>query len=139
MFFVCPLNSKLLNLLRVVQWLALLLHSARDPGSILALGLCVEFTRSPHVCLGFIRVLRFLPTLQRVRWIGHGKLPLSVREISGVSIWGYGDRTWVGLFLSALQGFYDSCYSFKLIEWKPISCVVAASFVFLKNSNCFQR
>jgi len=33
----------------------------------------------------------------RVRWIGHAKLPLSVMEIDRVTMWGYGDRAWVGL------------------------------------------
>jgi len=41
----------------VAQWLALLPHSARDLGSILALGHCVEFAHSPHVCMSFLWAL----------------------------------------------------------------------------------
>ena len=81
---------------------------------------CVEFAHSPCVCMGFLRVLRFPLITQKwtVRWIGHAKLPLSVRRISRVNTWGYRDRAWVGLLLaqarwakwppSALSGFYDS-------------------------------
>ena len=69
----------------VAQWLALLLHSVRDPGSIPALvTVCVEFALFPRVCVGFLRVLRFPPTLQRcVRLIGHAKLPLVSGGIAG--------------------------------------------------------
>jgi len=46
--------------------LALLPHSARDPGSIPGwVTVCLEFTHSPRVCVGFLRVLRFPPTVQR--------------------------------------------------------------------------
>ena len=54
----------------VAQWLALLPHSARNPGSIPALGDCVEFAHSPRVCVNFLRVLRFPPTVQRFFWFG---------------------------------------------------------------------
>eukprot|EP00061_Rhincodon_typus_P000059 g10289.t1 len=56
------LQFKLLQLrvseLEVAQWLALLPHSARDPGSIPA-SVCVEFAHSPRVCVGFLQVLQF--------------------------------------------------------------------------------
>jgi len=35
---------------------------------------------------------------EQVRWIGHAKLPLSVRGMSGIKKWDYGDRPWVGFF-----------------------------------------
>ena len=43
----------------------------------------------------------FLPHSKdvRIRLIGHAELPLSVREISRVNIWGYEDSAWVGLLL----------------------------------------
>ncbi|KAJ8269314.1 hypothetical protein COCON_G00119210 [Conger conger] len=51
----------------MVQWVALPPHSKevlgsnpRRPGP-----LCVEFACSPRVCVGFLRVLRFPPTVQR--------------------------------------------------------------------------
>ena len=49
------------------QWVALLPHSARDPGLIPGSGhcLCGVCTFSPRVCVGFLRVLRFPPTVQR--------------------------------------------------------------------------
>ena len=63
----------------------LLPHSARDPGSIPAGSLSV---RSLHVlpvsawvssgCSGFLPQSKDV----RVRWIGHAKLPLSVRGTS---------------------------------------------------------
>ena len=34
-----------------------------------------------------------------VRWIGHAKLPLSVRGTSRVNMWSYENRAWVGLWL----------------------------------------
>ena len=37
----------------------------------------------------------------QVRLIGHDKLPLNVRGISRVNMWGYGDRIWVGLSVEA--------------------------------------
>ena len=75
----------------VAQWLALLLHSSRDLGPILAT-VCVEFARSPHVCVGFLPHSKDL----WVSWIGYGKLP-HVRGISWVNVWGYGIRAWMGL------------------------------------------
>jgi len=53
------------QILWVARWLALLPYNSRVPGSIPGLGLCVEFAHSPRVCLGFLRVLRFPPTVQR--------------------------------------------------------------------------
>ena len=52
------------------QWLALLPHSARDLGSIPGLGDYAESARSPRVCMGFLRVLRFPPTVRKMRWLG---------------------------------------------------------------------
>ncbi|KAL6463953.1 hypothetical protein MHYP_G00283440 [Metynnis hypsauchen] len=68
----------------VAWWVALSPHSKEGLGSIPRPGdrgpLCVEFACSPRVCMGFLRVLRFLPTVQRhaVRPIGHARLPLGV-------------------------------------------------------------
>ena len=45
-------------------------------------------------CSGFLPQ----PKDVRVRWIGHAKLPLSVRGIAKVNAWDYGDRAWVGLW-----------------------------------------
>eukprot|EP00061_Rhincodon_typus_P008880 g31893.t1 len=56
----------------VAQWLALLPHIARDRGLIPPLDECVEFAPSPRVCVGFLRVLR---------WIGHAKLPVVFRDV----------------------------------------------------------
>jgi len=53
----------------MAQWLALLPHSVREPGSIAAPVHCVEFAHSPLVC--------------GVRLIGHAKLTLSVRGLAG--------------------------------------------------------
>jgi len=68
----------------VAQWLALLPRSTRDLGSIPGwITVCVKFTRSPRVCVGFLRVLRFPPIVQKdvqVRWIGHAKFFLCVPE-----------------------------------------------------------
>ena len=72
----------------MAHWLTLLLHSTRDPGSIPALGDCVEFARSPRVCVGFLPYSKDV----RVRFIGHAKLPLNVRGINRVNTWGLGDR-----------------------------------------------
>ena len=44
----------------VAQWLALWPHSKKDTGP-----LCVESACSPRVGVGFLRVLRFPPTVQR--------------------------------------------------------------------------
>ena len=49
----------------VAHWFALLPHSVKDPGSIPVSGDCVAFARSLRVCVGFLQVLRFPPTLQR--------------------------------------------------------------------------
>jgi len=73
---------------KVAQWLALLPHSARDLGSIPGFGSLSVWSLHilPRVCVGFLRVLRFPPTLQKdvqVRWIGHAKLPLSVQRCVG--------------------------------------------------------
>jgi len=46
------------------QWLALLPHSARALCLIPTLGDCVKFSRFPHVCVGFLWVLRFPPSLK---------------------------------------------------------------------------
>ncbi|XP_055495985.1 uncharacterized protein LOC129699870 [Leucoraja erinacea] len=44
----------------------LLPYNARDPGLILTAGaVCTEFARSPYDSMGFLRVLRFPPRLQR--------------------------------------------------------------------------
>jgi len=67
----------------MAQWLALLPHSARDPGSIPSLGHCLQFAHSPHVCVGFLRVLRVPSHSLKdvlVRCIGHAKFSLSVPE-----------------------------------------------------------
>ena len=37
----------------------------------------------------------------KVRLIGRANLPLSVREISRVNMWGYRDRAWGGIVVSA--------------------------------------
>jgi len=51
----------------VTQWLALPLRSARDPGSIPCwVTVCVEFTHSPRVFVGFLRVLWFPPTVPKM-------------------------------------------------------------------------
>jgi len=53
------------------QWMTLLLHSARDSGSIPGwVTACAEFAHSPRVCVVFHRVLRFPPTLQTMCWLG---------------------------------------------------------------------
>jgi len=86
----------------VAQWLALLPHSASDPCSSPSwITVCVEFAHSPHVCVGFLRVLRFPLTVQKmyrlgglamqnfplvfkdvqVRWISHAKLPLVSKDV----------------------------------------------------------
>jgi len=55
-----------LEITRVAQWLALLLHSTRDLGSIPGwVTVCVESAHSPRVCVGFLRVLWFPPTVQK--------------------------------------------------------------------------
>ena len=66
----------------MAQWLALLPHSAMDPGSIPGLGhsLCGVCTLSPFL-YGIVQVLRFSPTSPKemlVRCIGHAKCSLSV-------------------------------------------------------------
>ena len=69
----------------VAQWLALLPHSARDPGSISGLGHCLCGVCTFSLCLrGFplgAPVSSHSPKDVRVRWIGHAKLPLGVREL----------------------------------------------------------
>jgi len=62
----------------------------------------------------------FLPELKDVwvRSIGHAKIDPTVRGISRLNMWGYGNRAWVVLLLvqsrwaewppSVLEGFYDS-------------------------------
>ena len=59
---------------------------------------CVKFAYFPHVYVGFLRVLRFLPNSKyvRVKLIVHDKLSLNVRGIRRVNMWGYGDRTGPG-------------------------------------------
>ena len=64
----------------MAQWLALLPHNARDLGSI---PVCAEYARSPRVCVGLLRVLRFPPTSPKdvlVRCSGHAKFSLSVHK-----------------------------------------------------------
>eukprot|EP00061_Rhincodon_typus_P013096 g39260.t1 len=58
----------------VAQQSALLPHSAGDPGSIPPSGIYVEFARSPRVCMGFLWVLWFPPTVQRCD--GYGGLAM---------------------------------------------------------------
>jgi len=65
---------------QAARWLALLPHSARDPGSIPGLGHCLRGVCmfSPCVCVGFLRLLRFPPTVRTMcsfRWTGRAKLP----------------------------------------------------------------
>jgi len=79
----------------VAQWVALLPHSARVPGSAWVT-VCVEFARSPP-CLRGAPVSSHTPKDVRVRWIGHAKLHLRVSGVlAWLNIWGYGDRAWVG-------------------------------------------
>ena len=78
------------------------LNSARDPGSILAsgdclCGVCMFSPCQPGFPPGAL-VSSHTPKDVRVRLIGHGKLPLRVRETSRIDMWGYGDRVWVGLW-----------------------------------------
>ena len=50
----------------VAQWLALLPHSVRVLVQFWPhVTVCIDFARSPCFCVGFLRVLRFPPTLQR--------------------------------------------------------------------------
>ena len=82
--------------------LALLPHSTRDPGLIPGLGLCVESACSPHVCVGFLWVLWFPPTVQKMCRLG-GLAMLNCPLVPGgqvrVNAQGYGDRALVGLWL----------------------------------------
>jgi len=86
----------------VAQWLAMLPHSTRVPGSIPGLGhclcwVCTFFPVSRPVSSG---CSGFLPRSKDVwdRLIGHAKLPFSVKGISRVNVWGYRNRAWVGLW-----------------------------------------
>ena len=55
----------------VTQWLALLPHSARDRAQFPAwVTVCAEFAHSPRVCMGFLQVLQFPPTVQKTCWLG---------------------------------------------------------------------
>ena len=56
----------------VAQWLALLPHSKKVLGSIPGRPrpFCVEFACSPRACVGFLRVLRFLPTTKPCMQLG---------------------------------------------------------------------
>ena len=69
----------------VAQWLALLPHSARDPGLIPGLGHSVEFSHSPHVCVGSSGAPVSSHSLKDVpvRHIGHAKFSLSVPKQCG--------------------------------------------------------
>jgi len=85
----------------VAQWLALLPHSARDPGSIPGLGHCLY-----RVCT-FSPCLRGFPpgapvSSRSPKMCGLGELamlncPLVSGELARVNAWHYGDRVWVGL------------------------------------------
>ena len=91
----------------MVQWLALLPHSARDPSSIPSLGSLSVWSlyilpMSAWVssgCSGFLPQSKDV----RVRLIGHAKLTLSVRGTRGVDMWGCGDGAWVGLWSMQTQ------------------------------------
>ena len=69
----------------MAQWLALRPHSARDSGSIPALGDCAESAPSPCVCMGFLRMPQFPPTLKDVwvRWIDVLNCPLVTERLAG--------------------------------------------------------
>ena len=60
----------------------------------------------------------------RVRWIGHAKLPLSVRGISRVNAWGCGDGAWVGLW-SVLTQWAEwppsALYDYNSLLQEPLS------------------
>ena len=85
----------------VAQWLALLPHSARELGfnsgleslSVWSLHVLPVSAWVSSGCSGFLPQSKDV----QVRLIGHVKLTLSVRGISRVNMWGYGDRAWVGL------------------------------------------
>ena len=66
----------------MAQRLALLPHSARDMVRLPTwVTVCAESARSPRVCVGFPRVLRFPPTVRTlVRCIDRAKFSLSVSE-----------------------------------------------------------
>uniref|UniRef100_A0A0E9Q1H8 Uncharacterized protein n=1 Tax=Anguilla anguilla TaxID=7936 RepID=A0A0E9Q1H8_ANGAN len=78
-YFKIIFNCNILVGGTVVQWVALSPHSKKVVGSNLGLGpFCAEFACSPRVCVCFLRVLRFPPTVQRHagRPIGDPKLPI---------------------------------------------------------------
>ena len=68
----------------VAQWLALLPHSTRDPGSIPGLGHCLRRVCTFSPCLRGLPpgapVSSHGPKDVSVRCIGHAKFPLSVPE-----------------------------------------------------------
>ena len=74
----------------VAQWLALLLHSARDPGSIPGLSHCLCGVCTFFPCLrGFppgAPVSSHSPKDVLVRCIGHAKFSLSVTR-TGAGVW----------------------------------------------------
>ena len=84
----------------MAQLLTLLIYSTRDPGSILALGDCLW---SLHILRGFplcALVSSHSPKMCRLGGLAMLNCPLvsqdvSVREISGINVWGYRYRTWV--------------------------------------------
>jgi len=58
-----------LHVVGVAQWLALLPHSARPVRLPAWVTVCVESARSPRVCVGFLRVLRYPPMVQKTCWL----------------------------------------------------------------------
>jgi len=58
----------------------------------------------------------------RVSWIGHDKLPLSVRGINRVNTWVYRDRAWVGYCqcrLDGLNGLLLHCRDSMILSQNP--------------------
>ena len=87
----------------VAQWLALLSHSTRDPGSIPSLGHCLC-----GVCTFSLCLLGFPPSAPVSSHTlkicgGFGRLamlncPLVSGGLARVNEWVYGDRAWMGLW-----------------------------------------
>ena len=100
----------------VAQGITLLPHSTRGPGSIPGLAtLCADSARSPCVCVGFLLVLPFPPTLWKLCW--WGALAMlnypSVHRRWSVVTWGFSQllhcNVNVLIFVTVMNKLYKTC------------------------------
>ena len=86
----------------VAQWLALLPHSTRDPGSILILGDRLYGVSTFSPCLhGFLLgapVSSHSPKMCGLGALAMLNCPFVSGGLARINAWGYGDRTWVVLW-----------------------------------------